>query len=67
MDKKKRSIVNTDMELSDKEVESVAAGMISHRRYTCVNPACSMYLRYLDFQPPLGKCEECRQNVGEVL
>ena len=61
-------ITDMDVQLLNKELENVAAGSMNMtHRYTCVNPNCSMYLRYLQFQPPMGKCEVCGEFVGEVM
>lgn len=54
--------------LSDEEMEKVTGGgsVGMYSAYTCVNPTCSKYLVYLQFQPPGNECPECGGQMGGV-
>lgn len=52
--------------LTDDETEKVAGGFKDFVQYTCVNPACSEYLNYLQFQPAGNRCPVCGGIMGKV-
>lgn len=54
------------VELLDEEVKNAAGGIKGMTKYTCVNPACSEYLIYLDYQTPNNRCPVCGQICGRV-
>ena len=57
----------------DKELEKVTGGVGGnggiglYSMYTCVNPQCSQYLVYLQFQPQGNACPVCGQQMGGIV
>lgn len=68
-DNKKMKPINMEMKkLTDDGLTTINAGLNKEFiRYTCVNPACPMYLTYLSFNPPGGRCEECGMPTEKVI
>lgn len=54
------------IKLSDEKLKNATGGNSGMRQYTCVNPACSEYLIYLQFQPSGNKCQVCGQLMGII-
>ena len=66
-DNKKMRPKNIDAKkLTDEEMESVNGGIIGALFYVCENPKCSMYLSKLQFNPSVGRCEECGQRLSSI-
>lgn len=55
-----------NVEIKDIELGNTSGGY-GMPQYTCVNPKCSQYLVYLQFQPDNNECPICHNQMGKVL